>query len=732
MKRINVYGIISAQILLASTAVQAQEVASPTDANAAVADSSTEGDGLAEIIVTAQRRSENLQKVPIVVSVATSEELAQSGVNNIQDLKILTPGLEVQSNTGYALPIIRGVGSKGAVAGFEPPIATYVDGVYYANATANIFKFNNIAQVEVLKGPQGTLFGRNATGGLIQIITRDPEQTFSGEVELGYGNYDTKNGNVYLTGGLSESLSADISVQGAAQGNGWGTNFFNGEDVYKNHHDVSVRSKWLWQPGSNTEIRATFDYSDQKNSLGTQRSTIGAIPLPALGLPYGGDPWDTNVNTQPTLTLKTGGVSLKIDHDLDAVKLSSITAYRRSKFFIGVDADYTGVDLLSYTLRQTDWQFSQELQILSNNTSSRLSWVVGAYYFLASGEYQPFQIKSFGKTIRTVFDEQKTDSISGFGQATLAVTDALNITGGLRYTSEKRSLDFPLNPGLNFPLTPVLVNQSKRFNKLTWRASIDYTFADGFFGYASYNRGFKSGGFNSINPFLPELAYGPETLDAYEVGFKSTFLDRRVRLNAAGFYYNYDKVQVQRLLFGGNGIYNGPTAKIRGFDVDLQTKLTSQLNLDIGYQYLHGRYSEFPGLIQSTRLLTGGFGVTAVNAPAGKTVVFTPESTVSVRANYKVPLAEGGVNFNVSYYYNSGYYPEPDNVLREDAYSTLNLSAKWSAPDERVSVGLWMNNVTNEAVANIHGIQPFGGGVGGERISYAAPRTFGITLGSKF
>ncbi|ATE65730.1 TonB-dependent receptor [Rhizorhabdus dicambivorans] len=725
---------------LVGSAAHAQAVPAPSAAPATPAGASnpSAGSAVEEIVVTAQRRSENLQKVPIAVAVATAAQLSNSGISNVQNLKMIAPGVEVQSNNGYALPIIRGVGSKGTGAGFESPIAFYVDGVYYANATANILTFNNVAQVEILKGPQGTLFGRNATGGLIQVTTRDPKNTFGVEADASYGNYKTFKGDLYVTGPIANGLTADIAIQGGAMGDGYGKNFLTGKDVYKIDHNIAVRSKVLWRPDPATEMRLILDYTDYRDSMNQQRIAPGStIPAP-YGPAYGGSPWDTDVDFPSYDDVATGGASLRIDHDFSGIQMASITAYRRTAMSFGVDADYTERRGRIFQQTQTDRQFSQELQLLSPKGDA-FKWVLGAYYFNANSAYpDTFGTLTYvpgvaGFTGFNTTGAQKTDSISGFGQGTITILSGLNFTAGLRYTSEKRRLVDAMNINflangtqtIDLPTFPTSV----RFNKLTWRFALDYQITNQALVYASYNRGFKSGGYNTSSLTLP--AFAPEQLDAYEVGLKTTLFDRHVRLNGAGFYYDYTNVQVQRAINGATGIYNGGKATIYGFEAELQTQITSALGLNIGYQFTHGRYDAFPGALISTPNPTGGYNQTIGDA-SGNTTVLSPKSTLSATANYLVPLAQGDVNFNVSYYYNSGYFHEPDNLLREPAYSLVNASIKWTSENKRLSVSLWGNNLSNEAVANVRGINAVGGGRYVQRVSYAAPRTYGVTVGTKF
>lgn len=707
---------------------------SPSSTTSAV----TNEGGVEEIIVTAQHRKENLQKVPIAVTVASASRLEASGIIDAQSLKIAMPGVEVQASNGSALPFVRGVGSKAIGGGIETPVAVYVDDVYYGVATANIFSFNNLSQVEVLKGPQGTLFGRNATGGLIHIHTVDPQESFGGKFNIGYGNYETLSGDAYITGGLAPGVAMDLAVIGTTMGSGFGTNLFNGKDVYKISHEFGARSKIVASVGSDTEVRLIFDYSDSISSMLTNRLLPGTTAPAPFGPSYGGDPWDTNLDTMPYIKSHGGGVSGRIDQDFGSVKLSSITAFRKASWRTEFEQDQTPTRGRIVNILNTDDQFSQELQFKSNS-NSKLSWIFGLFYFNAHSKYDFFRQNLLGPAIgpnlvtqNFTLSQQDTASIAGFGEVSYKLTDRLQLTGGLRYTSEKRSLvDASLTSTLTTGETIVRIpntNLSRTFNKLTWRAVLDYQFSDDVFGYVSANRGFKSGGYNTLNITLPE--FRPEVLDAYEIGLKTTLLDNRVRLNMAGYYYNYGDVQVQVASAAGTGTANGTSAEIYGAEFELEAQVTDALRLNAGYQYTHARYGDFPGAIIAIPRAAGGVSVTIGNAK-GNRVVSAPTSTLSASANYSIPVGSGAIDVNGSYYYNSGSFGDPDNYLKQKPYSLVNASMRWRPTAASFSVLVWGRNLSNEAVTNILTVQSFGA-TGIARASYAPPRTYGVTLGVNF
>ncbi|HKY82328.1 MAG TPA: TonB-dependent receptor [Sphingobium sp.] len=720
--------------LFATSAAHAQN-------SATSAETAQDSGGLQEIVVTAQRRSENLQKVPIAVAVVTNEAIQAAGVTDLQSLKVVSPGVQVQNNNGFTFGIIRGVGSRSVGPGVELPIAVYVDGVYLASPSAGALQFNNIAQVEILKGPQGTLFGRNATGGLIQILTKDPKSDPSGNINFSFDNYDTLQSSAYFTSGIAENLSADIAFASTIQGEGYGTNLANGRDVYRIDRDINVRSKWLFTPGEDTELRLIFDYGENKNSRNAARLAPGATPTAAYAAGYvePENNWDINANDQVSSFVRSRGVSLRVDHDLGSVKVASITAYRKLDSFTITDNDWTSnpTNQRRLEIPLGNRQFSQELQLLSDNDGP-LTWMVGAYYFRDRGVYPdqrtivtsgPAQI-TFVTNART-----RTESLAGFGQATLALTDALNVTAGLRYTDEKRRINASQNQLLSIaggaPTTTVLVapfEREDKISKLTWRLAVDYSFAKDVLAYASFNRGFRSGGFNSATLTLP--TFRPEVLDAYEVGLKTMTLDRRLRLNVAGFYYDYQDVQVTRVEPVGIGIYNAEGEEIYGGELELEAQITDQFSLQGGYQYVHARYKDFPGALIGVPNPTGGYVLTVGNAK-GNHGAYAPEHSFTAAAKYTVPLATGELVFNANVLWQSDYFPEPDNVVREQSYELVNGSIQWDT-GKGITATIWGRNLTNSKVAGLSGLNAVGGTNAEHRIIYDPPRTYGVSLGFQF
>jgi iron complex outermembrane receptor protein len=708
-----------------SAAGEAGAAAQSTAADGAHADT---GGGLEDIVVTAQRRKERLQDVPLAVTALSAQTLATGGVTTTQDLNLKVPGLNFTSVAGFSLPRIRGVGSTSSSAGNENEVATYVDGVYIAASSSALLSFNNISGVAVLKGPQGTLFGRNATGGVIQVTTRDPSQNLSGEAHAKIGNYKTIGGDFYLTGGVASNVAADISLYYNNQMDGFGRNLFSQNDVNK-YREFAVRSKIKIDLDEATTVTLSGDYSNARNLIPAYRPVDGSIPF--NGRRFTGSTYDINSNVDPYSTNKQGGGSVTISHDFGSVNLLSITAYRKTDFFAAVDSDKTPQAFLDLNLIETDKQFTQEVQLLSK-ASSRFKWVLGAFYYNAQTDFASRLIFPGVRTIYTAI-KQKPESVAGFAQGTYALTDKLNATVGLRYTYEKRLF---ASGGSVFNAAGALVapqaGNTASFNtkKLTWRFAVDYHFDKDVLGYISYNRGFKSGGYNSG---LAAIPYAGEQLDAYEVGIKGDFLDKTLRVNLGGFYYDYKNIQAISYINSVANIFNAASAKIYGVDADITIAPVRNLTVTLGGSLIHDRFGTFNNAVVSVPLVPNGTTVLGGNSitqgsATGNRLPMTPDWTVNLGVNYIVPLPSGRMIFDANYYHNNGWYGEVDNRLRQKAYNVVNSSITWEVDtNAKLSLSIWGKNLTREVYA-----YTLVSGATNDAIMLAPPRTFGASVGVKF
>ena len=684
--------------------------------------------GIKDIIVTAQRRSESLQNVPVAVTALTPETLAVAGVASTDDLKALTPGLNFNTNLGgFGQPRIRGVGTTATGPGIENPTATYIDNVYIGTSAGALFALNDVDQVAVLKGPQGTLFGRNATGGLIQVTTRAPSIEPHAEVQFGYGNYKTVNASGYVTGGITDTLAASITGLYENQADGFGKNLFNGQDI-QTHREVAGRVKLQWKPDALTKVTLSGDYSQ----ITAADPAIRTYGLTMFGTPTPGGNRDIDLDVQPYLNSRQWGTSLTAERDLGGVQLVSISAYRDSKFHVIFDADQLPINGLALDETQIDKQFSQELQLQSTG-GGPFKWVAGAFYFHSIGKYDP--IRTTGAFLASPFFplqavdlyvDQRLDSYAGYAQGTYAIDDATNITAGLRFTSDHRKIvESQTLTVAGFPVPQAPVSEAKTFNKLTWRLAIDHRFSPDVMAYASYNRGFKSGSFAPDT--FPIAVLEPETLDAFEVGLKTELFDRKVRFNVAAFYYDQKNLQVNQIVQGVLLVYNASGSTSYGIDADLQARVTNNFTINAGASYLHARYKTFLNAFELFPLPTGGNSFDQNGNATGNRLQNTPDSTINAGATYDIPTSSGKFTLAANFYHNSGYFADPQNRLRQAPYELVDASISWVSPDGHMLIRIWSKNLTN----SFYYQQTNPLNVGDNYVA-AAPRTFGGTIGFKF
>lgn len=682
-----------------------------------------------DVVVTAQRRRENLQDVPVTVEAFSADQVKTSVVTSVTDLGAITPGLVASSEFGYFEPHLRGVGTTAPSASVENPIAIYVDGVYYGSQSGSIFQLEGIDHIEVDKGPQGTLFGRNATGGLIQIVTKDPEQTFSGTARVTAGDYQTFGGSLYMTGGITSNLASNVSVYYQNQGIGYGTNYFNGEYVNK-AQDFAIREKNLFTPTDNDSFMLAMDY-EQDHSSPVLIPAPGTTPLG--GTPYTGSRWSADGYYQPVVIEKQGGVSLKYDHDFGFTKLESITAYLQSSLYSDLDGTFVTDPIYTLDIPLLDLhnQFTQEVDFRSE-PSSPITWTTGLFYYQNSARYDPIAI--LGGLIAplrqfSTYSSATDHSIAAFAQATKEIFDATNLTLGVRDTYEDKrfsetQLGYPEDGG------PVelfgSVSQVKlSSNAPTWRISLDRKVTPDVLVYASYNRGYKTGGFN--DEYLPVQAYRPETLDAYEIGAKTNLLDHHLLVNTSVFYYNYKNLQTVAYPQGTELIYNAPGANIGGVDLDFKAAPFTNFTVAGGIEALKANYRDFPDAQLSTPAPGGGSVLTSFDA-IGRQLPMSPKWTGDISPLYNVPLGnQGTLTLGVTFSYTAGFYYEPDNRFHQSSYGLLNASVNWADPADLWSVRLWGKNLTNRAYTTAEYAQ-----TNADYAQYAPPRTFGVTVSRNF
>lgn len=717
--------------------------------------------GVGDIIVTANRRAQNQQEVPISIAAFEGETLKTMGVQSTVDLPQITPGLSITRTLVGASAFLRGVGTTTAGYSTEVPIATYVDGLYLPNSAAAAFSFNNIERIEVLKGPQGTLYGRNTTGGLIHVITRDPDRETSIDASVSYASYQTVQANFYGSTPISDTLAANVALVYIDQGKGWGRNLFTGAEVYK-LNDFGVQGKLQWRPTDATKVtlRGFYDKTttDQGNAAYIYPGSVGADGSVFLG------EYNINARINPRANQRQYMVSLKAEQDLGFATLSSISGYINNRSdSLQVQTGNLGqvapgrAPVFLAGNPQAARTYSQELNLTSNG-SGPFQWILGAFYYndkttisadvfgLCTGPGTGTTLPCAGPPPLNTTGIQRTESYSAYGEGTYSVTPTTRITLGLRYTRDKKSLDGIITPLTGFPnslpgLPPGFVNRpgapfagfpngidtSLTFPRVTWKAVLAQDFSDDVHAFISYNRGFKSGGFNPTSFTNP--ASRPEVLDAYEAGVKSELFDRRLRLNGSIFYYDYKDIQLRSTAppapLGTSLLLNAASAKIKGFDADFIFEPLEGLTFNGGLEVLDATFKSFPGGTCTTPNTVNGVRVGGfASAPcdlAGRRLPSAPKFSYTLGVTYGFDTSIGRFLLNVNDGYKADYFWEPDNRLKQNSFHLVNASITWNAT-ERTSLQLFGRNLAGE-----YYFSSAAEGTGGNDVHLpAAPRTYGI------
>lgn len=682
--------------------------------------SATPASGVEDIVVTAQRRNERIQDVPIAITAVTAASAARQGISGTEGLGIAVPTLQFSRQTANGgAPFLRGVGSPSATAGQEAPVAVYVDDVYIGAPSATLFQFNNIESTEVLKGPQGTLFGRNATGGVVNVHTRKPSQEASLDATAGYGSYDTFYGSAYVNAPLTSTLAFNVAVAGKDQTDGYGRSVARGDDIYKSRN-WGVRGQLGWDPDADTSILLTADYSWNKGDIG-QNVVIAPGTIATGGGTFNGryrslsDPSDFALS-------KTWGVSGRLEHRFGDYTFRSMAAYRKSnlEFLLDADGSLPGRPALisSYVADAYVNTFSQEVQLLSPQADA-FKWILGAFYYRSEAGYDPVITSGAAFATQGGFSSttssQDLDSYAGFGEASYEFLPSTKLTAGLRYTSDHFNDNVVLSNGLSPVLPPSPFQQRDSFSKLTYRAILDTKLTPDILLYASYSRGFKSGGYNLSTPTqmigaatVPADVVKPEVLDSYEVGLKSDLFDRKVRFNIAGYHYDYSNLQIGRVSNGRVQTVNAAAARMNGIDIDYSFVPNRRINLGGGVSILDAKFKSFPNgplyvpspatctpIPRTTGALTGGNTVCSVDL-AGNRTTRAPKLTFTASATYTLPTDAGDFSVNGTLYHNSGFFWEPDNRLRQPRHDLVNGSISWISPDRKYEIKVYGKNLLDE------------------------------------
>jgi iron complex outermembrane recepter protein len=616
--------------------------------------------------------------------------------------------------------------------------------VYVAALSGGNLAFNNIERVEVLKGPQGTLFGRNATGGLLHVITRDPQFDAVLRTQASVASYETVGVNLYGSTGLSETVAADLAFFSTDQGEGWGRNVSGVAGV--NGQDVNFRDEWgvrgalLWNASNALTFRLSADYVERVSDIGNTRVLVpGAWGI--NGLQYSGDPHDTESNLPPDVNFEAYGVHLRAEYEINPnLTLHSTTAFRSVDNFTYFDQDATSAAVVNASLGENTESFQQEF--LLNGDAGALAYTLGYFYFQSTARFDPFGIR--GAQNFDQWGEMDTTSNAVFAQGTYALTDQTSVTLGVRYTEDERSIEGE-RTAAGDPSTVLISSDTntfpneQTFDQVTWRAAVDHEFNEDVLVYASASRGFKSGIYNLTNPFAPPA--DPEVLDAYEVGIKSDWFRNTLRFNLAAYHYDYADIQLSRIVAGSTIIYNAAEAEVNGVDIDLiyAPRLPfGDLELRASGSFLDTEYTDFPDAFvyvprgdgPDANTTPDGGNLVVVQDVTGNELRMTPPFSGTFSAQYSWPVSNDlEVRLTGSYYYNDGFFWDPGNTeaVAQDAYSVVSARITLARQDDRWAFSLFGNNLGDELYLTQMSASSLG-----DQGSYAAPLTVGASISYNF
>jgi iron complex outermembrane receptor protein len=699
-----------------------------------------EAPGLQEVIVTAQKRAENVATVPMVVSVLTGQQLLETGIDSTQQLEWATPGLVFGNTNGNAVPYIRGVGSDLLTPGQDSPIGFYLDGVYLPLVSSLIQQFGDISRIEILKGPQGTLYGRNTTGGAINIITRDPSPTFSADATVSGGNDGYAKATTYVTGGLADGLSANFSGVYTAH-NGF-VNVVNTGEHLDNLDQFGLRAKLKYVLDDSWNVLFGADYLEKHDtSDAVYTDLVGSnVPLPpGVGPAFRPYTTYTNLDPPPQRAATDFGANLTVRGHMSWADFTAITGFRDDYLISSTDGDGTTLPLYAYQAVEGEQQFTQEAQLTSSG-SGPLQWIGGLYFLEANAFEGPVKVWSGialtePPNAAVISGRTHIDSYAGYGQASYELPAGFKLVGGLRTTYEQRELTAQSNFETNF-LSPaerllVPVNPSKNWTATNPKATVQWE-DPGQLLYASYSTGFKAGSYGLLNPGSAG-PLDPEKIKAYELGGKHDlpFLNHG-HLDWAVFYYNYKNLQVsvQDPATGGEDAAQNAASSInRGVDLDLAIPIVRALTATVSMEYLDARYESYPNAavynIVAGELDSASY-TKSVDA-TGNREERAPVLTSTVQLQWLLPISTGNISTTATYYHNSGFYLDAGDQFQQKGYNLANLYVQYAPHGNRWNVAAWVNNAFNATVIGGIGVSPYAVGA-----FYNDPRLYGLSASVHF
>jgi iron complex outermembrane receptor protein len=741
---VSTIGLTVGLALAPATQASAQEVAKPAARTAAPATET-----LSEIIVTAQKRDENIRDVPISMAAIGGQQLQVSRITNIIELQNAVSGLFFQSSRATD-PVysIRGVSSN---VGNDSGVAVHLDGVYQASKPDQAGALFDVQRVEVLRGPQGTLYGRNATGGTINIITNNPTDHSEAFGEVTVGNYSLVETQGYINGPIiGDKLLGRIAFK-STNLPGYGVDPVTGGNRVNGYDSASVRGKLLWLVNDKLTASMSVDFTRIYATPASQVSALFPTPVVRNGITVGGPlttellaakgagptflentGYNSNRNLRTDQDTQSGGAQVRLEYDAGWTTVTALTGFRAygrngAQDFIGTAdnaAYFKNLDNGAHSL-------SQEINLASPKGSA-IQWTGGLYYF--HGDLNTFQytpLAAAGNLVLTGGTRHYyTDALGVYGQGSYEVIKNVTVTVGGRYSTEH---DHDIAWQQIIPVVPYAqTDTAASFKAFTPKASVDWKINSQWNAYATYSQGFKSGGFAS--GLVATSAFQPEQVTNYEAGVKGSLMSSRLRVDLSGFRMDYTNLQVTSIILVAGVpqgvITNAAQARIQGFEADYNYRVTPWFSVDGNMTYLDAKYLKY---IASYSITGKAFPLDV----SGNPMAAAPTFTANLGGDIRFPLKSWNADFRMEYNYQSKVYYQPfkdmDGVS-QPAAGVINAYLTLSNPDSSWNARLWIKNILDARIASAMTGQYDNVIYTGwyKETTFRPPMTFGLTVGKKF
>lgn len=713
-------------------------------------------EGFEDIVVTAQKREESLQDIPLAISAFTGDQIREDGIASLEDIGSRTPGMVFAAfSAGQPEIAIRGIGTKEDGAAASDSTVVSIDDVYIAARTAQVFDMFDLERVEVLRGPQGTLYGKNSIGGSINFISSKPSEKTEIRIRQTLGDYGRNDTGALLSGALSDTVFGKVSFS-RRESDGFIKHIASG-DTWGEQNTLAWRAQLRWLATESVEVQFSLDGADDELGA-SNREPVGGVgrsgngdnldPV-AVNIALGGanDPHSSLAETEGATERDVEGYSVRLTWNLENMTFTSITAYRESQFDwiedseglppatsgpTGAASDGFFLDVSDAAVETTE-QLTQEFRLTSAGESS-IDWLVGLFYSAEDiKRRETFIFTSFPST-QTSHQQNESTSWALYGQSGFKLTDTLSLTTGLRYSNEEKDIvvsnDVDGAAVLLQPFAPI--EASDEWGNVSGRLALDWIVAEDALVYASLATGFKSGGYTG-SASTAERATTPfdsEKATNLEIGMKSQWWDNRLRLNVSVFYTDYEDLQVTRFFLPAGGTFgefiteNAATATIDGVEIEFTILPLEHLELGGSFAYLSTEFNDF----NPTTANDDGAGNPTIPDYSGNKLRQAPRKTASFYGKYTWELGDSGtVSAKLNYRFQGLSFYDPDNndLTTIPQYRIWDARLAWTSLDEHWELAGWGKNVGDEEYRT-HIFSQRGGEIA--FAPYGAPATYGVSM----